>query len=75
MTTTDMQSTILKLVQEVGRLTDLLSPWVSPDEMCKRYDVTQQTLRAMERDGRLPTRHAGRWSRSELLQWETRRST
>lgn len=74
MTTADMQSTIMKLAQEVARLTELLSPWVPPDEMCQRYGVTQQTLRAMERDGRIPARHAGRWSRSELLQWETRRS-
>jgi len=70
MTTADLQTTVMMLAREVGRLTELLSPWVSLDEMCKRYEVTSKTLLAMERRGQIPYRVNGRWNRSELQQWE-----
>lgn len=72
--TENLQSTVMLLAREVSRLTELLSPFVSTDEMCKRYDCTGQTLTAMERRGDIPQRVKGRWSRSELQQWEQRRS-
>ena len=68
------QNTIALLFKEICRLTDLLSPWVGADEMRARYDVTMQTLKDMERRGEIPVRTNGRWSRSELLQWEQRRA-
>jgi hypothetical protein len=75
MTSSDMQHALQLLTREVSRLTELLSPWVSIDEMCKRYNVTPKTLTAMERRGDIPERTKGRWNRSELQQWEQRRST
>ena len=68
-----LESIVLKLAAEVARMAELLSPFVSTDEMCKRYDCTAQTLTAMERRGDIPLRIRGRWSRSELQQWEQRR--
>lgn len=49
-----------------------LSPWVSTDEMCKRYDCTPKTLHNMERDGRIPFRKSGKWNRTELVKWESK---
>ena len=70
MTTADLQSTVLMLVREVSRLTELLSPFVSTDEMCRRYDCTPKTLNNMERDGRIPFRKNGKWNRTELVRHE-----
>lgn len=74
MTPADLQATVMMLAREVGRLTEMLSPWVSFDEMSKRYEVTHKTLTAMERRGEIPFRVNGRWNRSELQQWEQRKS-
>ncbi|MEH3087679.1 MAG: hypothetical protein PGN26_14360 [Xylophilus ampelinus] len=60
------------LIREVSNLSQQLSPWVGVAEMEKRYGVTLKTLTAMERRGDLPLRHKGRWSRVELIEWETR---
>lgn len=57
---------------EMSRLLDNLSPWVSIDEMCIRYDCTTKTLSNMERDGRLPFRKNGRWNRAELVKFESK---
>lgn len=65
-----LQTLVLKLLQEVARLVDLQSPWITNEEMCQRYSVTPKTLTAMEKRGDIPTRARGRWLRSELLQWE-----
>lgn len=74
MNTVELERVVLLLAREVSRLTELLSPYVGTDEMCVRYDCTGQTLTAMERRGDIPQRVKGRWSRSELQQWEQRRS-
>ena len=66
----DLQSTVLMLAREVGRLTAMLSPYVSTDEMCQRYDCTPKTLNNMERDGRIPFRKLGKWNRTELMRFE-----
>lgn len=59
------------LRREVASLVANLSPWVTTHEMCARYDCTPKTLNNMERDGRIPFRKAGKWSRIELLNWES----
>ena len=74
MSTQDLQSVVMLLAREVSRLTELMSPWIGMDEMCKRYDVTAKTLTAMERRGEIPYRITSRWNRSELQQWEQQRS-
>ena len=65
-----LQILVLKLTQEVARLADQQMPWVTIDEMCKRYNVTPKTLTAMEQRGDIPARKKGKWLRSELVQWE-----
>jgi hypothetical protein len=75
MSNAELQSTVLMLAREVGRLTEMLNPFVGTEEMCRRYNCTGQTLTAMERRGEIPMRTRGKWSRSELQQWEQRRST
>lgn len=59
-----------QLRQEFATLIANLSPWVTTSEMCARYDCTPKTLNNMERDGRIPFRKSGKWSRVELLKWE-----
>jgi len=58
--------------REFAALLANLSPWVSTDEMCARYDCTPKTLNNMERDGRIPFRKRGKWNRVELVNWESR---
>ena len=72
MSTADLQNTVMLLVREVSRLTEMLSPYVSTDEMCKRYDCTPKTLNNMERDGRIPFRKGGKWNRTELVKFESK---
>lgn len=62
------------LRREVANLVAHLSPYIGQEEMQARYDVTGQTLLAMERRGEIPTRTKGRWVRSEVLAWETARN-
>ena len=59
-------------LQEVAVLVANLSPWVTADEMCTRYQCTPETLANMERDSHLPFRKAGKWNRNELIQWESK---
>jgi len=61
---------IRQLRQELAALVSCLSPWISTDEMCRRYDCTPRTLNNMERDGRIPFRKNGKWSRSEVMKRE-----
>lgn len=61
---------IKKMRLEMERMIASLSPWLSVEEMCARYDCTPQTLRNMERRGDIPTRCKGRWDRQEVMQWE-----
>lgn len=61
-----------QLREQVAALMDCLTPFVSTDEMCKRYNCTAQTLTAMEKRGEIPFRVRGRWLRSELLEWQRR---
>lgn len=56
---------------EFSRLLAHLSPWISIDEMCTRYDCTPQTLTSMERRGDIPMRVKGKRRRTELMQWES----
>jgi hypothetical protein len=63
---------VKRLRQEVANLITHLAPWVATDEMCARYRCTPKTLANMERDGRLPFRTAGKWSRVKLMQWESK---
>lgn len=70
MSTAELHTVVMKLAKEVSRLSELLSPWVSLDEMCQRYGVTSKTLVAMEKRGEIPWRTHGRWNRAALQQWE-----
>jgi len=67
----DLQITVALLAREVQRMAAQLSPWVTTDEMCQRYDCTPQTLTNMERRGDIPMRIKGKWNRVELMQWES----
>ena len=58
------------LRREVASLVANLSPFIGLEEMQSRYNVTGQTLRAMERRKEIPTRVKGRWLRTEVLAWE-----
>ena len=60
------------LRREVTRLIASLSPWIGQEEMQARYGVTGKTLLAMERRREIPTRANGRWSRLEVVEWESR---
>ena len=61
------------LRREVANLVANLSPYIGQEEMQARYNVTGQTLLAMERRKEIPARVKGRWLRSEVLQWESAR--
>ena len=58
------------LRREVANLVANLSPYIGQEEMQARYQVTGQTLLAMERRGEIPVRARGRWIRSEVLAME-----
>ena len=59
-----------QLRREVVSLMAMLSPYIGQEEMQARYGVTGQTLLAMERRGEIPYRQRGRWSRTEVIDWE-----
>lgn len=60
-----------QLRKDFATLVACLSPWIGIDEMCQRYGgCTTHTLKNMERDGRIPFRKQGRWSRNEVVAWE-----
>jgi hypothetical protein len=61
------------LRREVATLVANLSPFIGQEEMQARYNVTGQTLLAMERRKEIPTRVKGRWLRTEVLAWEASR--
>ena len=65
-------SDLEKLRREVAGLVAALSPWISMEEMQARYIVCSKTLLAMERRGDIPTRVKGRWSRADVMEWESR---
>jgi len=57
--------------QDLAAVAAAITPWVSAEEMMRRYDVKQyRTLAAMEARGEIPRRVNGRWSRIALMQWE-----
>lgn len=58
--------------KEFAMLVASLSPWISIDEMCVRYSCVPKTLNNMERDGRLPFRKNGKWSRNEIREFEAK---
>lgn len=66
-----MTSAINELRREVAALARMLSPWIEPSEMQARYNVCGKTLLAMERRGQIPARKNGRWSRVEVMEWES----
>ncbi|MDP2255448.1 MAG: hypothetical protein Q8K05_05210 [Polaromonas sp.] len=61
-----------QLREDVAALMACMLPYLSTDEMCRRYSCTPRTLNTMERDGRIPFRKAGRWNRTELMEWESK---
>lgn len=63
-----------QLRAQMAALMAFVLPFVSTDEMCKRYNCTPKTLNNMERDGRLPFRKNGKWNRTELMDWESKSS-
>lgn len=63
-------SEIELLRREFAALVASLSPYIGQEEMQARYQVTGQTLLAMERRNEIPTRARGRWIRTEVLAWE-----
>ena len=63
-------SEIELLRREVQSLVASLSPYIGQEEMQARYNVTGQTLLAMERRKEIPTRVRGRWLRTEVIEWE-----
>jgi hypothetical protein len=63
-------SEIELLRREVQSLVASLSPYIGQEEMQARYNVTGQTLLAMERRKEIPTRVRGRWIRTEVIAWE-----
>jgi hypothetical protein len=65
---------IAQLTRAVQDLASQMSPWISTQEMCKRYDCTPKTLNAMERRGDIPWRVKGRWNRAEVIEWEARQA-
>lgn len=62
------------IVAELQRIAAAVSPWVSADEMCARYQVCSKTLLAMERRGQIPRRVNGRWYRPTLIEFERARA-
>jgi hypothetical protein len=64
-------SEIELLRREVQSLVASLSPYIGQEEMQARYNVTGQTLLAMERRKEIPTRVRGRWLRTEVIEWES----
>lgn len=61
---------IKRLRSDFSTLVAMLSPWISTSEMCARYDCTPQTLKNMERSGRIPFRKRDKWSRVEVMDFE-----
>ncbi len=64
----------IDIVAELARIAAAVSPWVSVDEMCARYQVCSKTLLAMERRGEIPRRTNGRWYRPTLIEFERARA-
>lgn len=60
------------LRREIARMAQAVAPWIGQEEMQARYNVTGKTLLAMERRREIPTRVNGRWSRVEVMEWESR---
>jgi len=57
--------------QDLAAVAAAMAPWVTAEEMMRRYDVkSYSTLAAMETRGEIPKRVHGRWSRIALMQWE-----
>jgi hypothetical protein len=69
-----IEQQIAQLTRAVQDLASQMSPWISTQEMCKRYDCTAKTLNAMERRGDIPWRVKGRWNRAEVIEWEARQA-
>lgn len=67
-----LETSVRQLRNEVATLAQTMSPWITSDEMCRRYGVTVKTLAAMERREEIPLRVHGRWNRAEVMQWEAR---
>jgi len=65
-----VEDELRSLRETVAALVALLSPWISTSEMCARYDCDPRTLNRMERDGRIPFRKNGKWSRNEVRDFE-----
>ncbi len=63
-----------QLRAQVAALVAHLSPFITTDEMCARYDCTPRTLNNMERAGKIPFRHGARWNRNEVMEFERKRA-
>lgn len=57
--------------RELAGLVQVVSPWISSEEMRSRYGIKDPgTLAKMEQRGEIPIRSHGRWNRAEVMQWE-----
>ena len=65
-----MTNELEMLRREFQSLVAHLSPYIGQEEMQARYNVTGQTLLAMERRKEIPMRVKGRWLRAEVIEWE-----
>ena len=62
------------LRDQVAALMAHISPFITTDEMCIRYDCTPRTLNNMERAGTIPFRRGVRWTRNEVMDYERKRA-
>lgn len=70
----DAASELRQLRDQVAALVANLSPFITTDEMCKRYDCTPRTLNNMERAGKIPFRQGVRWNRNDVMEFERKRA-
>lgn len=63
-----------QLRDQVAALMAHVSPFITTDEMCIRYDCTPRTLNNMERAGTIPFRRGVRWNRNEVMDYERKRA-
>ena len=71
---TDALMELHQLRTAVTALIAHVSPFITTDEMCIRYDCTPRTLNNMERAGKIPFRQGVRWQRNEVMEFERKRA-
>lgn len=69
-----LSRTVDNLAAAFTKLANLMGARLTRAELCERLGVHRNTLKAWERDGKIPTPGAdGRWLLSEIVEWETKR--